>query len=75
MEKAVLTGSIFLSQVSSGTVSTGASSKSINADVHPRERFEDVADHENTCGEEANILLNLPTKTNLAAKPADLDLD
>ncbi len=56
-------------------MSTGASSKSINADVQPRERFEDVTDHDNTCGEEYNILLNLPTKTNLAAKPADLDLD
>ena len=55
---------------------TGASSKStINPDVEPRERFEDVTDHDNTCGEEANKLLNLPPKSNLAAKPVDLDLD
>ena len=66
----------FFSQVSSATVLTGASSKStVNADVKPRERFEDVTDHDNTCEEEANKLLSFPSKSNLAAKPADLDLD
>ena len=56
-------------------MSTDASSKSNNPDVKPRERFEDVTDHDNACAEEANKLLNLPPKSNLAAKPVDLDLD
>ena len=55
---------------------TDSSSKSTNnPDIKAKKRFEDVTDQENACGEEANKLLNLPPKSNLASKPVDLDLD
>ena len=52
-----------------------APSESVNTYVKPGERFEEVTDHSNVCEEKAHKLLNSPTNSNVATKPADLDLD